>query len=87
MNKRMFKHEGATIDPRAVALVANADGSLDLLVPDGAEFALSRSQVFLTAVAMRSTDPEWAEEQVEFIEEVRRQFDEIDDGDSPDRKH
>lgn len=78
MNKRMLKHDGATLEADSVALVANRDGSLDLLVPDGPEFELSRSQLFLTALAMRSTDAAWAEEQIEFIVEVRRQLDALD---------
>lgn len=79
MNKRMLKHDGATIEAEALALVANQDGSLDLLVPDSAdEFEPSRSQLFLAAVAMRSTDPEWALEQIEFIIEVRNQLDVLD---------
>jgi hypothetical protein len=67
--------DGSVVDASSVALVANMDGSLDLLVPLGEAAQMPRSQLFLAAVALRSTDQEWVDEQIEFIVEVRRQLD------------
>ncbi|MGE0061411.1 MAG: hypothetical protein AB7T86_04960 [Xanthobacteraceae bacterium] len=66
---------GSATPPDSVALVGNADGSLDLLVPEEMESEMTRSQLFVAAVAFRSTDHEWVDEQIEFIVEVRRQLD------------
>jgi hypothetical protein len=65
---------GTLLDTASVALVAHPDDSLQLLVPQDWDADMSRSQVFIAAVAFRSTDPEWVGEMLEFIAEVRREL-------------
>lgn len=60
----------------SVALVASADGRLKFLVPADFDRDLSAVQLFLSAIALRSTDTDWVEEQLEFMFEVRRALDE-----------
>ena len=69
---------GTVLHPASIALVADKEGNLDLLIPQDLDVEMSRSQLFLSAVAFRSTDAEWVHEQLEFIVEARRQFDAID---------
>lgn len=68
--------DGTEVPACAVALVATSHGGLHFLVPSNQDECLTRDQLFLSAVAFRSTDPDWVEEQIEFIVEVRRQMDE-----------
>lgn len=70
--------DGTEVPPCSVALVATSGGGLHLLVPKNQEECLTRSQLFLSAIAFRSTDRDWVEEQIDFIVEVRRQLDELD---------
>lgn len=86
MIPRPHDEEEKYLDPTSVALVAHADGKLELFVPHESGL-LSRAQVFLSAVAFRASDREWVGEQIEFIEEVRRHLDALGNDDSPDRKH
>lgn len=79
MNKRLRKHSAAALNPASVALVAHPNGDMDFLVPPNDDAEISRSQLLIAAVAFRSTDREWVEEQIDFIVEVRRQLDAIDD--------
>jgi hypothetical protein len=79
MIAKSHKPGGSLVDAASVALVANDDGSLRLLLPPDGNALMSRFQVLLAAVAFRSTDPEWVADQIEFIVEVRRQLDALDD--------
>lgn len=74
----MRRHDGEFLDPDSNALVAHDDGGLEFLLSPDDHKDLSRSQLFLAAVALRSTDREWFEEQIAFIAEVRRQLAERD---------
>lgn len=46
------------------------------MVPADFDRDLSAVQLFLSAIALRSTDTDWVEEQLEFMFEVRRALDE-----------
>ena len=79
MIAKTHKPGGSLVDAASVALVANDDGSLRLLLPPDGNALMPRFQVLLAAVAFRSsTDPEWVADQIEFIVEVRRQLDALD---------
>ena len=55
------------------ALVADADGSFSLLMPDlPEEAAPSEAVQLLVAVATRADDPLWVEEMIEFLHEQKQ---------------
>lgn len=75
MKKEIMKHEGDAIDPESVALVSSGEEDLILLMPaDPPNRNMRRSEVLLAALAMRCSDDDWVEEQLNFMAEVRRQF-------------
>lgn len=76
MKQRFTKENDGKIDQRSVALVANADGSLDLLMPHDARFEPCPAQILISALALRCSEDAWAEEQIDFLDDVRRRLDE-----------
>ncbi|KUO62641.1 MAG: hypothetical protein APF80_15870 [Alphaproteobacteria bacterium BRH_c36] len=63
---------GTVLQRDQAALVAEADGSFSLLMPDLPEEALPSEAVqLLVAVAMRTDDPLWVEEMIAFLHEQK----------------
>ena len=79
MIPRPHDNNGSVLPPDSVALVASASGNLQFLVPADWDIDLSSAQLFLSAIALRSTDADWVKEQLDFIIEVRRALDERGD--------
>lgn len=75
MITRLHKNDGSVLPQDSVALVASRCGELRLFPPADKEMDFSASQLFLSAIAVRATDPDWVKEQIDFLMEVDRALD------------
>lgn len=76
MISRLHDKDGSVLPQDSVALAASPCGKLHLFLPADKEMDFSSSQLLLSAIAVRVTDPDWVKEQIDFLMEVRRALDE-----------
>ena len=67
------KKRGSNLSSDSVAIVAGADGKLVFYTPHDEDQDLCLAQLLLAAVALRSTDEAWVQEQIDLLVEVRSQ--------------